>query len=120
MTFARLTLGQRGEAIAVAYLQARGYILLETNYRTKLGEIDCIFQDGKELVFVEVKTRTSTKFGDPLEAVGHRKWQQITRVAEQYLAGKKGADCAIRFDVVGIVAGSPPEINHIENAFEGF
>jgi putative endonuclease len=120
MTFARLTLGQRGEELAVAYLQSRGYILLETNYRTGLGEIDCIFQDGDELVFVEVKTRSSTTFGDPLEAVGYRKWQQITRVVEQYLGKHNKFDCPVRLDVVGIILGSPPEINHIKNAFEGF
>ncbi len=119
MTFARLSLGQRGEGYAVAYLQAEGYQLLETNYRTKLGEIDCIFMDSDELVFVEVKTRSSTIFGDPLEAVCRRKWQQITRVAELYMA-IHATDCPIRFDVVGIVDGRPPRIEHIKNAFEGF
>ncbi len=119
MTFARLSLGQRGEATAVAYLQGKGYTLLHKNYRTKRGEIDCIFQDGEELVFVEVKTRSSAKFGDPLEAVNRRKWQQITRVAEQYLA-THDIDCAIRFDVVGIIMDTPPQIDHIENGFEGF
>ena len=120
MTFARLSLGQRGETTVVAYLQAKGYRLLEKNYRTRLGEIDCIFEDGEELVFVEVKTRSSTTFGDPLEAVGHRKWQQITRVAEEYLAKRHDSDCSIRFDVVGVIIGPPPRIDHIENAFEGF
>lgn len=119
MTFARLSLGKRGETTAVAYLQAKGYTLLEENYRTKLGEIDCIFKDGDELVFVEVKTRSSTTFGDPLEAVDQRKWLQITRVAEQYLAKYNDSDCPIRFDVIGIVT-HPPQIDHIKNAFEGF
>lgn len=120
MSFARLSLGARGEEIAVAYLQAKGYILLEVNYRTKLGEIDCIFMDGKELVFVEVKTRTSVRYGDPLEAVGRKKWQQITRTAQLYLSRNKKHECAFRFDVIGIVSGTPVQIDHIENAFEGF
>ncbi len=120
MTFKRLSLGRRGEEMAVAYLQAKGYTLLETNYRTKRGEIDCIFLDGEELVFVEVKTRSSNRFGDPLEAVGYRKWQQITRVAEQYLAQHGDGDYSIRFDVIGIITGTVPQINHIENGFEGF
>lgn len=119
MTFARLSLGKRGEACAVAHLQAKGYSLLCENYRTKIGEIDCIFQDGEELVFVEVKTRSSTAFGDPLEAVNRRKWHQITRVAELYLASHDFTG-PIRFDVVGIIDGTPMQIDHIKNAFEGF
>jgi putative endonuclease len=119
MTFARLGLGKRGEAHAVAYLRAKGYRLLCENYTTKIGEIDCIFMDGDELVFVEVKTRTSTAFGDPLEAVGQRKWHQITRVAELYLA-RHETHGPIRFDVIGIIDGKPPHIDHIKNAFEGF
>ena len=119
MSFARLCLGKRGEETAVAYLQAKGYILLEKNYRTQLGEIDCIFKDGEELVFIEVKTRTSRTFGDPLEAVGTRKWQQIIRVAQLYLAQCDDFDCAMRFDVIGIVT-NPLHIDHIKNAFEGF
>jgi len=119
MTFARLTLGQRGEVHAVEFLKAKGYTLLETNYRTKLGEIDCIFKDGDELVFVEVKTRSSRAFGDPLEAVNQRKWRQITRVAELYLRTVP-AETPLRFDVIGIIDGKPPQIDYIKNAFEGF
>lgn len=122
MTFARLKLGEQGEALAVAYLQGKGYTLLQQNFRTKLGEIDCIFEDGEELVFVEVKTRTSARFGSPLEAVGRRKWQQITRVAQEYLARNNGFDRPIRFDVVGVITGAPDAttIEHIKNGFEGF
>lgn len=120
MTFVRLKLGEKGEALAVAYLQSKGYTLLQQNFRTKSGEIDCILQDGEELVFVEVKTRTNGEFGSPLEAVDRRKWQQITRVAQEYLARTKGFDQAVRFDVVGVVIGSANTIEHIKNGFEGF
>jgi putative endonuclease len=121
MTLARLKLGQKGESLAVAHLQDKGYSLLQQNFRTQSGEIDCIFQDGEELVFVEVKTRTNAAFGSPLEAVDRRKWQQITRVAQEYLALHKGFDLAVRFDVVGVTTGrSTTHIDHIKNAFEGF
>lgn len=120
MTFARLKLGEKGEALAVAYLQTKGYTLLQRNFRTQLGEIDCIFEDGEELVFVEVKTRTNASFGSPLEAVGRRKWQQITRVAQEYLARHNDFDRAVRFDVVGVITGAPHTIEHIKNGFEGF
>ncbi len=120
MTIARKQLGAEGEALAVSYLQNKGYHLLETNFRTKSGEVDCIFKDGDKLVFVEVKTRSNTDFGSPLEAVDRRKWQQITRVAEEYLRGHGGFDQPIRFDVVGVIINDGHSVEHIKDCFEGF
>jgi len=119
----RRKVGDRGEALALGYLVKKGYTPVERNYRTRCGEIDLILNDGDILVFVEVKLRRGTGFGDPLEAVTSRKQARIRLIAEQYLA-ERGEDFAggfdaIRFDVVGILltrSGSP-EVSHVEDAF---
>lgn len=101
----------------------KGYAPVERNYRTQRGEIDLILNDGNTLVFVEVKLRRGTGFGDPLEAVTSRKQARIRLIAEQYLA-EKGEDFAdgfdaIRFDVIGILLrrSGNPEVRHVEDAF---
>ncbi len=117
-------LGEQGEEIALRYLGRRGFELIERNYRTRQGELDLIVRRNGTLVFVEVKLRRGTGFGDPLEAVTPRKQARIRRTAERYLA-EKGASFAdgfeeVRFDVVGILllgAGKKPEIRHVEDAF---
>ena len=103
----RRRIGDRGEVLALGYLVEKGYAPVERNYRTRRGEIDLILNDGNTLVFVEVKLRRGTGFGDPLEAVTARKQTRIRLIAEQYLA-EKGEDFsdnfdAVRFDVVVIL-----------------
>ena len=106
------------------YLAEKGYEILERNYRTRNGEIDLILRGERALVFVEVKLRKGTGFGDPLEAVTPEKQARIRLTAEQYLA-LMGEDFVagfdeVRFDAVGILvpgAGRPPEVRHVEDAF---
>jgi putative endonuclease len=119
----RRRVGDRGEALALGYLVKKGYALVERNYRTRRGEIDLILTHGNTLVFVEVKLRRGTGFGDPLEAVTSRKQARIRLIAEQYLA-ERGEDFAdgfdtMRFDVVGILLprSGNPEVRHVEDAF---
>jgi putative endonuclease len=118
----RRRIGERGEALALSYLAGKGYALVERNYRTRHGEIDLVVRDEETLVFVEVKLRRGTGFGDPLEAVTPPKQARIRRMAEQYLAERDPGFLAsfdeVRFDVVGImlVAGRP-KIRHVEDAF---
>lgn len=110
--------GDRGEDLALRYLEGRGYKLLERNYRTRSGEIDLILRRGSVLVFVEVKLRRSTGFGDPAEAVTPRKQARIRACAEQYLADRDPEFDEARFDVVGILLrGSTPRIRHLQDAF---
>ncbi len=106
--------GDMGETRAVQFLRGKGYRILQTNYKTKFGEIDIIAQDGKVIVFVEVKERATLAYGRPIEAVNFQKQQKIRRVAEFYLMMKHSpyADC--RFDVIEILGDS---INHETNAF---
>jgi putative endonuclease len=105
------------------YLVKKGYALVERNYRTRHGEIDLIVRTQRALVFVEVKLRRGTGFGDPLEAVTPRKQARIRRIAEQYLAEKGEVFLArfdeVRFDVVGILLSKAgrPKARHVEDAF---
>ncbi|NTW71709.1 MAG: YraN family protein [Eubacteriaceae bacterium] len=106
--------GRYGEQIAVDYLKKTGYQILEKNYRCPLGEVDIIVQKGEDVVFVEVKTRTSDNYGLPGESVISRKQRHIIRSAMYYLAENNDFDRNYRFDVIEVLMN---EINHIENAF---
>lgn len=94
--------GMRGEELALSFLSGLGYHLLEKNYRCRLGEIDLIMKDGQTLVFIEVKTRRSTLYGSPQEAVGPAKQAKIRRLAGYYLLTKGIKEQQLRFDVVAI------------------
>lgn len=112
-------LGIKGEDLAVGFLKKKGYKILSRNYKTPLGEIDIIAEDGETLVFVEVKTRTDDSFGLPFEAVDHRKKEKLRKVALYYLKNIRKKDAPSRFDVLSIQAGSGKnEIEHITDAFE--
>jgi putative endonuclease len=111
-------LGVQGEEIASTYLTRLGYKILKKNYRCPVGEIDVIAQDKKTIVFVEVKTRTSTKFILPYESVNIRKQKKIREVAQWYLQDQNVLDSEVRFDVVSIVIQkNGPIIEHLREAF---
>ncbi|WLE95148.1 MAG: YraN family protein [Candidatus Electrothrix communis] len=111
----RKATGRSGEALAAQYLEQQGYIILERNYRLRIGEVDIIARDGEYLVFIEVKTRRSTRFGSPFEAVDARKQQQIVKIASAYLQGK---ELPVRFDVVAVhLNGQNVRIEVLKNAF---
>jgi len=115
------TLGSYGESLARQYLQGQGYLILEENFRNKLGEIDLIAQDGKTICFVEVKTRQSLGQGQPYEAVTPWKIRKLFQMATFYLKHKyHSLEIPSRFDVISIVQDKeiPPEIKHIKNAFD--
>ena len=116
----RLSLGERGETAACRFLEAQGYKILEKNYKCKLGEIDVITRRQGRLAFVEIKTRTSTQFGTPQEAVNLQKQEKIFKVAQWYLKEKKILKSPIAFDVVAILwkEGQTPEMRLIADAFE--
>ena len=110
--------GAWGEEFALRYLTKKGYTLVERNYRTRYGELDLIVRQNDTLVFVEVKLRRTTGFGDPLEAVTPHKQAKIRSLAEHYLLVREPAFDTVRFDVVGILLGKgPPRVQHIEDAF---
>ena len=109
--------GKRSEIIATNYLKKKGYKILETNYKNKVGEIDIIAKDKDYLVFVEVKARNSQAFGHPFEAIDEEKQRKIHAVASLYMVkhSKYGTNC--RFDALSILGLENPEITHIIDAF---
>jgi putative endonuclease len=115
-----LPLGRRGEEIACRHLVAQGYRILVRNYRSRLGEVDIIAEEGATLVFVEVKSRRGHRCGHPSEAVTPAKCRQISRVALLYLAETGRFGEAARFDVVAVTfAGQDgPLVELLRNAFE--
>lgn len=98
------------------YLEQCGYEILQYNYRCRAGEIDIVAKDGPYLVFCEVKYRSGSRAGSPLEAVDFKKQQVIFRCAQFYLTEHHMHDVPCRFDVIGIEGG---EITHIKDAFAG-
>ncbi len=96
--------GDLGEDFATDLLKSKGYKIIDRNFRTKFGEIDIIALDGDVLVFVEVKTRHSRKYGKPEEAVTPRKIFRIRKAGEYYLLTHKNMPKKLRIDVVAIEA----------------
>ncbi len=121
MTHERLHFGQEGEKAAVKFLKKRGYRIIEKNYRNKSGEIDIVAEQDQVLVFVEVKSRTDTEYGEPLEAVTPHKQRKIGQVARGFMTQHRIENRDCRFDVVGI-KGNPNqpktwEIELVQDAF---
>ena len=115
------SIGNIGEDIAVKWLvKNKNYNILDRNYSTGYGEIDIIAEDGKALVFIEVKFRNGTDFGYPYEAVNKNKQCRICKAALQYVQKKYNtADINIRFDVAELInKNGAYYIRYTENAFE--
>ena len=114
-----LELGRRGEELASRFLKKLHYKILEKNFRCKFGEIDIIALQGKTLVFVEVKTRSSPEYGGPQASVTPKKREQLIKVAFFYLQKNRLFDRDARFDVVAVEFDSGEKrIELIRNAFE--
>ena len=110
--------GERGETIAADYLTQQGFTVLRRNYHTRYGEIDIICADEHYLVFVEVKTRSSSAFGAPCEAVTASKQRKIILTAQQWLT-EHPTDLQPRFDVAEVrLYRDAIDIHLISNAFE--
>ena len=107
--------GYIGEKIAQSYLTRKGYEIIETNFLTKRGEIDIISKKDKNIIFVEVKTRTNLKFGTPATAVNLIKKRHIKSAAAIFLYLYKYQGYNVRFDVIEIfINDGKCDINHIE------
>ncbi len=115
----RQSLGHLGEDLAVAELERRGYTILARRYRTRFGEIDIIASLGGTTVFVEVKARRGSSFGEAAEAIPVWKRRRIGAMALDYLAWTGGLERACRFDVVAIdhLSGPRQTVRVIESAF---
>jgi len=112
-------IGKIGESAAVEYLIKHGYLLLERNWRYHKAEIDIIIKRNNLLIFVEVKTRQSDRFGRPADSVSRAQQKMIISAAQRYME-KIGHDWAVQFDVIGVLVdthGMVMRLNHFEDAF---
>ncbi len=115
----RKAIGLLGEELALAHLTSHGLILITRNYRAKVGELDLVMLDGKILVFVEVRCRSSQQYGGPAASITWEKQRRLVRAAEHLLM--KRADLRTypaRFDVIAITTGEPEtKLDWIKSAF---
>jgi putative endonuclease len=110
--------GRYGEQVAVEWLERAGLEVLSRNWRCAEGELDIVAREGDALVFCEVKTRSSVRFGDPSEAVSPDKVARIRRLALRWLAANGVSGRELRFDVVTVLRGTDGvRVRHLRGAF---
>ncbi|MDZ4680742.1 MAG: YraN family protein [Saprospiraceae bacterium] len=111
-------IGKAGELAARRLLENKGYLVLEANWRFHRAEVDLIAKDGKILVFIEVKTRSSDAFGKPEAFVDARKQRFLAEAASAYME-QIGHDWEIRFDIISVLTNQGGEtlLEHFEDAF---
>ncbi len=112
--------GQQAEDLACRYLQAQGLQLLERNYRCKRGELDLIMKHKDSIVFVEVRSRNTLRFGGGMESVDRHKQSKLIACAQHYLQYHKlGANIPCRFDVVAVLtAAGEDKTEWVKDAFQ--
>lgn len=115
--YERHILGNNGEKIASEYLEKNNYEIIKRNFRCKQGEIDIIAYDNKnrEYVFVEVKTRTNSEYGKPVDSVNKMKQKHIVSATKYYIYLHNLENKYIRFDIIEIYKKDQYIINHIKN-----
>jgi len=126
LTLTSNKIGQNAEDIAKKYLMKQGLVYIESNYHSRFGEIDLIFNDKKDIVFIEVRYRKNNKYGHSFETIDKKKQNKIIKTAEYYLHKHQLTESVnCRFDVIGIEPKNTKEtssrtqhsINWIKNAF---
>ncbi|MPV49602.1 MULTISPECIES: YraN family protein [unclassified Pseudactinotalea] len=110
-----LQIGRAGECVARAYLGERGWRIHDANWHCRYGEIDLVASRGTVLAFIEVKTRTSTAHGHPLEAITARKLARLRRLSAAWLASHEHEPPEIRLDLIAILAprSGPVRLEHV-------
>ena len=107
--------GRRAETLCARVLEGAGLVLIERNFRCRLGEVDLIAREGRTLVFCEVRLRRNALFGGAAESITGVKRARITAAARFYVAGKPESDC--RFDVMLLDELEPQRVHWIRDAF---
>ncbi len=112
-------MGDYGEDLACDFLVRKGWEILARNYFSGHSEVDIIAKDGDIVVFIEVKMRSSSKFGQPEEYVTESKVAHVFKAAEAWMQEQHLLDTPMRFDIIGILnkKGKPPEFTHLKDAF---
>ncbi len=114
----KIELGKRGEREAEKYLKKKGYKIIARNFRVKGGELDIVAEKDGEIVFVEVRTRKSGEFMDPVYSIGPRKRERLRRAAQVFLVSRGLDLLPCRFDVITLVGeGKGFTLEHYENVF---
>ncbi len=114
----RHAFGAAAERLAVRHLEAHGCVIVERRFRGVSGEVDIVAREGATLVFVEVKARTTLRYGGPAAAVGRRKQRRIAGAARDFLRTRCDRAYPCRFDVVCVVAtNGRAELRWLKNAF---
>jgi len=112
--------GRRGEEFAVSFLKRKGFIIIDRNFRIRGGEIDIVAIDPTEgkgneaLVFVEVKTRSTQEYGDPLEAIGYYKLKALVRTAQFYKLNHPHLPDLMRIDAVSVLLDESHQLKGVE------
>ena len=104
---AKNALGRYGEDVAARHLAESGLVILARNWRCSAGELDIVARDGDVLVVCEVKTRSQTRYGTPIEAVTPRKAERLRVLATRWMAEHAARPRAVRFDVVAVLSSRP-------------
>jgi putative endonuclease len=114
---ASVRVGRTGEELAVAYLADRGYSILARNQRTPLGELDVVCGHGDSIIVVEVKSRSSNRFGEGLEAIDPGKARRLRAAAAWWLADRHVSHRPVRFDavIVSLGKGEPQSLKHVKS-----
>lgn len=119
MSDTRAALGKQAEDIAARFIGHQGLVVIARNFKTKAAEIDIIARDRDVVCFIEVKARSSDRFGLPQEAVGALKQHKIVLAAQEFLKARKLEDARCRFDVVSVMMGpGGPVCDFIRSAFD--
>lgn len=114
------SIGKTGEELARTYLDQKGYVILENNFRVPFGEIDIIAEKNNCICFVEVKSRKSYKYGLPEEAITPYKKDKIIKVALLYIKKKRIENKIFRFDIISIIFDSNNKITKIKHITDAF
>ena len=123
MSIAKQRMGARGERVAEKWLSVHGWEIAERRFKNGHRDIDLVAtrtprDGGREIAFVEVKTRASNNFGGPVSAVGWRKQRELTRSAKVWMSRFQKPGDTFRFDVIGVILGKENvRVQHVENAF---
>ena len=111
--------GRHAEELAAAWLESRGYRVIERNHATRRGEVDLICQQGEVICFVEVRSRGSASFGSPAETVRWDKARRVVAAATDWAVRNEALSRALRFDVLSVEwDASQPRFEHICGAFD--
>lgn len=115
--YKRHVIGKIGEDIACQYLVENNYEIIERNFNCRQGEIDIIAKNKNEIVFIEVKTRTNNKYGNPIDSITYYKQKHILKSVQYYLYKENLENIFVRIDVIEVYnKGEKHYVNHIKNA----